>query len=700
MTDTAIRFGRFTLRELLGGGMSLVYRARRDGDNEDVALKLLRNERLIDGEARARFQREADALRAIAHPGLCPLFDAGDIDGVPFLCMPLLPGRTLATELHDLRQRRSFGDWRRMVQIGIALAEALHAAHRQGLVHRDIKPANVMLTDERTPVLLDFGLVHDCAARLRALTRTGQMVGTPTYMAPEQIDERLGPVGAATDVYGLGATLFEALTTSPPFDTRNRAALFAAILQQPPDDVRRFRRELPASLAAVLAMALAKSPHWRYRSAAAFAADLRAVLCGGRIAARRPSLRQRASLLLRHHPGAVAAGCALALAATAVGTATVQLLAADTAVAQLDAAVGQRASSGRAALALASWQLLPPPWPEHAPALQHWLASHRELLAAAAPTDADPAATRLATAIADVELRLHLTQVAAVAAAEHATAWSTTIADLAADPRFANCPLAPLPGLVPLGNDPESRLPEFYDLASAEPGLAVPDRDANGNLVLLDGHGIVFVLLPGGLHRALHGDETIALTPFLCSKHELTRTQHARLATGHDPSRWPIGPLPNGEPATHRHPVDQVRFDEVLALLQRFGLCLPTEAQWEHAVVAAAPPDGGLLTGNHEGPADGFRAAAPVGRFRANGFGLHDLVGNLSELCLDDFHAILQPCRAGDGLRRLDPTDLHRVVRGSNFGTPGPEIRLRSEIRADQRLDTVGVRVVRNLEAR
>ncbi len=703
-------FGEYELLDVIGGGMGIVYRARRRGESRDVAIKLLRQERLLDGEARARFSRELAALQRVRHPSICPLLAAGEIDGMPFLCMPLLSGSSLAAHIDAARERGAAEPWRQSVAWLATIAEAVQAAHDAGLVHRDIKPSNILIDADGAPHLLDFGLARLDADRFRHLTRTGQVIGTPTYLPPEQLETRRGAIDARSDVYGLGATLFELLTLAPPFAAETRAELYERILDGPLPDLAAHRDDLPRELVEVVEVALSRAPAHRQPSAAEFAADLRRAARGETPRWRRQPWPRRMLVAVRRRAPALLA----AVASIVLGTYLMKLLAEQEVLAQVRdlAASGEEIRRSRERLIVAEHADLPPPWPEHVPALEDWLERARRI-AADGPFDAallavdDPAVRALVVrrhalvrAIADVERRIEHAAGAAAVIAEQAKAWRDVAEAVAADLRFVVA-LEPQHGLLPLGADPDTGLMEFLHLASHQSGTAMPSRDPAGRLRLEPGHGIVFVLVPGGRTASLHGNGIAVLAPFFVAKHELTRHQHRQLDGGYDPSAWPLVRVPNGELQTVQHPVDNVRFDEVRAVLRRWGMDLPTDLQFDwvatgcgHAYDEAPGPE------NRLGHQDGYHLNAPVGSFPAGPCGLYDLFGNVAELVLDEFDHLALPRRDGDGLRSIGGEGAARTIRGGwHVGVPWP-IDLRGLTLADQGRPQVGVRPVRALEVR
>ena len=257
----------YRIVRILGrGGMSVVYLAEHDWLQRKVALKVLAPQLADDERFRERFVRESRLAASLDHPNVIPIYEAGASGGELFIAMRFVEGSDLRTMLQEegaLEPARAIGILRQV-------ADALDAAHEQGLVHRDVKPANVLLTRPRSsePVehvyLSDFGLTKRSASD-SAVTGTGQFVGTLDYAAPEQFKGETPDV--RTDVYSLGCVLFECLTGRPPFRSENEAGLMYAHLQQPPPLVTSERPELPHEIDRVVGRAMAKSPGDRPRSA-------------------------------------------------------------------------------------------------------------------------------------------------------------------------------------------------------------------------------------------------------------------------------------------------------------------------------------------------------------------------------------------------------------------------------------------------
>ena len=276
MIDETI--GQYRVLTKLGeGGMGEVYRATDSKLGRDVALKVLPANMATHPERLERFRREAKALAAVDHPGIVIVHSVEEVDGTHFLTMQLVEGRSLdrAVPPEGLPAER-------IVEIAIALADALAAAHDRGIVHRDLKPANIMLTHDGRVKVLDFGLAKiagepgDAASQTDVQTRDGMVMGTVPYMSPEQIAGK--KVDGRSDVFSLGVVLFELLTGQPPFTADNLSALLFAIAHHPHPQLHTLRQELPPMFEDVLNRALQKELPQRYRRAGELAQDLRSCL--------------------------------------------------------------------------------------------------------------------------------------------------------------------------------------------------------------------------------------------------------------------------------------------------------------------------------------------------------------------------------------------------------------------------------------
>jgi serine/threonine protein kinase len=262
------QLGPYRIQRRLGqGGMGIVFLALHDGDGRTVALKVLRDELAADDGFRQRLAHEARAAAEVDHPNLAPVLEAGEADGRLYLAVRYVDGRSLAERL-AAGGPLPVGE---LVPLAAGVAAGLDALHRRGIVHRDVKPANILLAADGTAVLGDFGLAKSRAWTV--LTRTGQVLGTPDYLAPEVI--RGEPATPLSDLYGLGCVLFECLAGASPFAGRGVLRVGMAHLQEEPGDPAAGRGDVPPALAWTVRQALAKDPADRPPSAVALARMLR-----------------------------------------------------------------------------------------------------------------------------------------------------------------------------------------------------------------------------------------------------------------------------------------------------------------------------------------------------------------------------------------------------------------------------------------
>jgi ABC-type amino acid transport substrate-binding protein len=299
---TLIR-GYEILEELGRGGMGVVYKARQIGLKRVVALKMVLAGAHASSQDVARFRREAEAVAALQHPNIVQIHEVGEQDGCPYFSLEFVDGGSLAQRLRESPQPAYWA-----AKLVETLARAVHAAHKHGIVHRDIKPANVLLTADGVAKITDFGL----AKRLEdesAHTRTGSIVGTPGYMAPEQAEAKKG-ITPAVDVYSLGAILYECLTGRPPFRGPTPLETVMQVVHEDPVGVRRHQPKCPHDLETICMKCLEKDPARRYASAQALADDLRRFQLGEPVLARPVGKVQRAWRWCRRHPSL--AGLAIA----------------------------------------------------------------------------------------------------------------------------------------------------------------------------------------------------------------------------------------------------------------------------------------------------------------------------------------------------------------------------------------------------
>ena len=264
-------FGRYRiLKELGRGAMGVVYLGKDPTIHRFVAIKTMRLDQVDDPDEvkgiKERFFREAESTGRLMHPNIVTIYDAGEEEGVGYIAMERVDGMTLTSWC----RRGNLLPVQRVVEIMAEVAEALDYAHRQGVVHRDIKPANIMVTTNGTVKVMDFGIARITSSKK---TQTGTVMGSPSYMSPEQVSG--AKVDGRSDIFSLGVVLFELLTVTAPFEAENVSAVLFKIAHEPHPSVRAVRPELPLSTEPILNRALHKEPLNRYQRARDLAQDLR-----------------------------------------------------------------------------------------------------------------------------------------------------------------------------------------------------------------------------------------------------------------------------------------------------------------------------------------------------------------------------------------------------------------------------------------
>jgi WD40 repeat protein/tRNA A-37 threonylcarbamoyl transferase component Bud32 len=311
------RFGRYqVLEEISRGGAGIVFRARDEALDRDVALKFLRAGPLASRDDTRRLFLEARAAARLRHHCIVPVFEIGGADDPqPFLAMALLPGGTLAQRL-----KRGPVSPTEAARWLASIARAVHHAHQHGILHRDLKPGNILFDAEGSPMVSDFGL-----ARLldedHTLTRTDAILGTPAYLAPEQASGRVGELTTAADIHALGAVLYECLTSRPPFEEQELPKLLRQIAEAPPVPPRQINFRIPTDLETICLKCLEKDPIKRYATAQELADELDRFLNDEPIQARPVRPAEKAWRWCRRNPAvtSLTAGSVLLLMAVAIG---------------------------------------------------------------------------------------------------------------------------------------------------------------------------------------------------------------------------------------------------------------------------------------------------------------------------------------------------------------------------------------------
>jgi serine/threonine protein kinase len=349
-TEELGQIGDFRLlREVGRGGMGVVYEAEQLSLNRRVALKVLPFAAALDPRQLQRFKHEAQAAAQLHHPNIVPVYGVGTERSVHYYAMQFIDGRSLADLIEDMRPAAKPADgpaagrpstapvaalstqrgadtrayMRRVAELGLKAAEALHHAHEEGVVHRDIKPANLLLDAGGRLWITDFGLA--LMGSDGKLTSTGELVGTLRYMSPEQAQARRGLVDHRTDIYSLGATLYELLTLRPAFDGEHRYELLHNIAFGEPAPPRKVAPAVPVELETILLKAMARTPAERYATAQEMAEDLRRFLEDRPVLARRPTLADRLRKWSRRHRSVVVSATLL-LAMGVIGLVVTTLL--------------------------------------------------------------------------------------------------------------------------------------------------------------------------------------------------------------------------------------------------------------------------------------------------------------------------------------------------------------------------------------
>ena len=718
--------------EIARGGMGVIRKAWDHDLRRTLAMKSLIGD---DSSALAkpdelklrRFLEEAQITGQLGHPGIVPVHELGiDHEGRVYFTMPLVRGREFKRIISLVRDGEEGWTLPRALRALHKVCEAVAYAHAKGVIHRDLKPANIMIGRFGETYVMDWGLARvldrpdgrDLRLRDEAepqvetdrsshvsedvtplMTMDGAVIGTPAYMPPEQAAGRIEQLDERSDVYALGAMLYHLLTYQMPYVARGQYAsprtVLHARLNGPPVEVAKLRPEVPTVLVDICEKAMATSPDDRYPTALGLAEDIEAYLNDRPVSAREATLGYQLSLAFKRHRGAVL---------TAMISLVILIAATGIFVRNQQQAIRARTR----ALDIVSARALPlqaddlyPALPSAIPALRGWLEraddlSSREELWRRELREADlDSRAEVDSIIAGLgklpALRESVAERLALARALEDPAhlgrresWARAIEAIRESPSYSGLELEEIPGLIPLGEDFESRLWEFWSPLSGERS----SRDsATGKLTPAPEDGLVLVLLPGGpFEMGQPGSQTtVTLAPFLMGKYEVTQAQWERVMGGNPTLfeqgvEWPRSVFSDDvETISPIAPVTNMNWFSAAEFAQRCSLELPTDAQWEYACRAGttatyywgeSPEDLEMVanvgTGNcpetlrNDAPPwdDGFCYLSPIGSFPANAMGLHDMLGNVSEWCSNWY---LEDSAGGEKRRHF---------RGGNFILP------------------------------
>ena len=304
------------LEEVARGGMGVVYKARQTTLGRIVAVKMIVAGRLANEQDVQRFQSEAQAAASLKHPNIVSIHEVGQHEGWHYFSMDYVEGNDLSTVLRlNLLPAKTAANYVRQ------MAEAIHYAHQQGILHRDLKPSNILIDQENQVQITDFGLAMRVDGD-QGLTQTGQILGTPSYMPPEQAQGKRGLIGPASDVYALGAILYECLTGRPPFRAESVIKTIEQVIHADAASPRTLNSTVPRDLETICLKCLEKEPHRRYATARLLQEDLGRFLNGEPIVARPARALERTTKWMRRNPMSaafIASNMVALLAVTGVG---------------------------------------------------------------------------------------------------------------------------------------------------------------------------------------------------------------------------------------------------------------------------------------------------------------------------------------------------------------------------------------------
>ncbi len=659
--------------EIARGGMGVVLEVRDKDLRRTLAMKRVADDQ--DERSVRRFIDEAEITARLDHPGIVPVHEFGiDAENRAFFTMKLVEGKELGEVLELARSEREGWNQMRVLNVILRACEALAYAHSRGVLHRDLKPANIMVGRFGEVYVMDWGLarfVNAPEARdgelnrrqlssselgegdgsSEFLTLAGDVVGTPAFMSPEQARGELNEMGFPSDVYSMGAILYSLLAGHAPYamagESTDPRRIVDLVTREAPRPLSKEAPDAPVELVAICEKAMARGPESRYASAEKLAADLRAFLDRRVVGAYESGALAELRKWVHRNRSIAGLGLLFLLSAFAglYWNARTEARAKQEVILTGDIALYD--------YLLLEEQRLWPAVPQKVEAMEAWLVQARGLLSRSEAHRKRQSSISadfgdLEGLLLEIQARRNDAQTLPERSisGEYRNAWDEALGSIA---NREECPLyegLEMPvqlGLVPLGRNPKSGLWEFWHVES---GVR---PSGQGDIQIEPETGLVLVLLPGG----------VEVEPFFLSKFEMTQAQWKRL-TGTNPSQWGPHHLERirlehiRAQLTWTNPVDAVSFVDARAL-RRIDLEVPSVFQWRMAVgcddpwkwLDAAEEPGEVANifdascwvpadetrGSKANFDDGFALTAPVGHYLPNAFGLHDMLGNVSEWC-------------------------------------------------------------------